>query len=284
MHLQARASRAAALLTKRPTLFCRVVFGKLSTARRMPSLPARKRINGVVFECDLAHYRGTAPMYFGSYAPLVVEAMRRYLAPGGAFIDVGANIGYLSAIAAGLVGEGGEVHAFEPVPTYCDRLRRIADLNPRYRIIANPQAAGEMAGMSTIYVTREPGQNTLVRAYQRSEEIVSTLEVPVVRLDDYIRQKGLRSISMIKIDAEGFELSILRGLGGYFDSTCERPPIVCEIAPRAYALQDKTIGDLVDYMQLHGYSARDLIDSEKRVDLREIKHVEDVIFLREKRS
>src|SRR5208282_4333029 len=100
MHLQATASRAATLLARNPTLFCRVMLGKLNTVRRMPPLPARTRIGGVLFECDLGHYRGTAPMYFGSYAPLVVHAMKKYLRPGDVFLDVGANIGYLSAVAA----------------------------------------------------------------------------------------------------------------------------------------------------------------------------------------
>ena len=68
MHLTATASRATTLLTKNPGLFCRVMLAKLNTARRMPPLPARKRIANVDFEFDLDTYRGTAPMYFGSYA------------------------------------------------------------------------------------------------------------------------------------------------------------------------------------------------------------------------
>ena len=63
-------------------------------------------------------YRGTAPMYYGSYAVPIVETMKRTLRPGDTFLDVGANIGYLSAIAAGLVGVTGQVHCFEPVPDY----------------------------------------------------------------------------------------------------------------------------------------------------------------------
>jgi FkbM family methyltransferase len=255
------------------------MLGKINTARRLPPLPAWKRINGVVFEYDLAHYRGTAPMYFGSYAPLVVEAMKRYLGPGGIFFDVGANIGYLSAIGAGLVGPRGEVHAFEPVPAYSDRVRRLTELNPRHTIFANAHAAGETAGACTIYITREPGQNTMVRAYQQPTEIISTLEVPVVRLDDYIERKKVRRISLVKIDAEGFELPVLRGLDRYFALTGERPPIVCEIAPRSYALQGKKLADLVNYMSGHGYSARDLIDPDTHVDVCGITQVEDVLFL-----
>src|SRR5580692_3629744 len=120
MHLQTTASRAVTLLARNPALFCRVAIAKINTARRMPPLPAVRRINNILFEYDLGDYRGTAPMYFGSYAPLVINAMKRYLRPGDTFFDVGANIGYLSAIAAGLVGRNGQVHSFEPVPVYFD--------------------------------------------------------------------------------------------------------------------------------------------------------------------
>jgi len=279
MYLQATASRAATLLTRNPGLFCRVMLGKVKSKRRMPALPTCKRVNGILFEYDLADYRGTAPMYFGSYAPLVVEAMRKRLRPGGIFIDVGANIGYLSATAAGFVGTGGEVHSFEPVPAYHKRLQRLAELNPRHRIFVNACAGGEYAGTCAIYVTREPGQNTMVPAYQQRTEIVSTLDVPVVRLDDYIAEKKITRVSLIKIDAEGFEMPVLRGLEGYFLLTRERPPIICEIAPRAYSLLGKSLADLENYMGQFGYSARDLVDGRTPVNLRQIKQVEDVLFL-----
>ena len=245
----------------------------------MPPLPARKRVRGVVFEYDLARYHGTAPMYFGSYAVLITEAMKRFLKPGDVFIDVGANIGYLSAVAAGLVGKRGQVHCFEPVPAYFDRLQNLANLNPGYAILPNFCAAGDAAGQCIIYITREAGQNTMVPAYQSDSDVTSMLEVPVVRLDSYIADNNVHRVALIKIDAEGFEFPVLKGLQGYFEKTSHRPPIICEIAPRAYSLLSKKISELADYMAAYGYSARDLIDYSTRVDLASIEHVGDVLFL-----
>lgn len=284
MHLHATASRAATLLAKNPMLFGKVLLAKLRTTRRLPPLPVLKRIRGVVFECDLGHYHGTAPMYFGSYALLVTEAMRRYLKPGDTFFDVGANIGYLSAVAAGLVGKNGQVHSFEPVPAYFGRLERLVSMNPGHTIIANPCAAGESDGICKIYVTREPGQNTMVSSYQSDFEITSTLEVPVVRLDSYIRDHGIARIAMIKIDAEGYEFPTLKGLQSQFERSKDRPAIICEIAPRAYPLMGSKLSDLAGYMAEYGYSARDLIDGTTPVDLPSLEHVDDVLFLAEPRS
>ncbi len=279
MHLQATAARAATLLSRNPALFCRLMLAKLNTARPMPPLPVRRSIGKIVFEYDLADYRGTAPMYFGSYALLVVNAMQRFLQPGDVFLDVGANIGYLSAVGAGLVGPAGQVHAFEPVPAYAERLRRLTKLNPDYRIVANSCAAGETRGICTMYVAREAGQSTLVHSYKAEREILSTIEVPVIRLDSYLEENQIEEVALIKIDAEGFELPVLKGLHNYFEKSRQRPAIICEIAPRAYPLMGKTASELAAFMAKWGYSARDLVDGVTPIDLDAIKHVEDLLFL-----
>ena len=281
MHLRETASRAATLLAKRPGLFGRVVLAKINTVRPLPPLPVQRRINGVIFEYELTNYHGTAPMYYGSYALLVIEAMKRFLKPGDVFLDVGANIGYLSAMAAGLVGKSGQVHCFEPVPAYFYRLQRLAELNPEYSIFSNARAAGDETGTCKIYVTREPGQNTMVPHFKSNEEITFSLEVPVVRLDSYIERHKLSSVKMIKIDAEGYEFPILKGLRRQFEQNSFRPAIICEIAPRAYSLMNTSAKELSKYMAQYGYSARDLIDAETHVDLQEIEHVTDVLFLPE---
>jgi FkbM family methyltransferase len=279
MHLPTIASRATTLLAKNPSLFCRVLLAKLNSTRRLPPLPAQKRIANIVFEYDLDHYRGTAPMYFGSYGLLIIEAMKRFMRPGDVFVDVGANVGYLSAFAAGIVGKRGQVHCFEPVPAYFARLQRLVELNPDHSIVPNCKAAGEEPGSCTIYVTREPGQNTMVLAYKSGPEVISTLKVPVIRLDSYLGERNISRVSLVKIDAEGYELPILKGLRGFFEKSRQRPAIICEIAPRAYPLLGRTISELSDYMASYGYGAYDLIDGITPVNLAAVEYVEDVLFL-----
>lgn len=279
MHLRAAASRATSLLARNPSLFIRVAFAKLATMRPIPLLPAQRPVGEVFFEYDLVDYAGTAPMYHGSYALLVVEAMRHFLRLGGIFFDVGANIGYLSAVAANCVGPIGQVHAFEPAPRYFARLQSLAARNPNFTIVANNCAAGDSPGRARLFLTREPGQNTFVDGYKSRVDITSTEEARLIRLDDYIEQNGLTEISMIKIDAEGYELPILRGLERYFRSTSHRPVVLCEIAPRAYPLLGVRLDDLRDFMLRFGYSAFDLIDATTPVDITRLRSVDDVLFL-----
>ncbi len=277
--LRATASRAGSMLARNPSLFCRVALAKLNTTRGLPRLPVQKRIGEVRFELDDAQYRGTAPMYFGSYAMPLVAAMKRYLRPGSVFVDVGANIGYISAIAADIVGRDGEVHCFEPVPRYFDKLERFARMNTEYRISVNACAAGESEGTSTVYITHEAGQNTLVPAYKTSSEVASTLTIPVVRLDEYLLGCNLHNVAFVKIDAEGFELPILRGLEQYFERATVAPAIACEIAPKAYPLMGRKVEELCALMRRHGYAAFDMVDGTTPVNLSRITQVEDVLFL-----
>lgn len=218
-------------------------------------------------------------MYFGSYALPLIHAMHRNLHEGDVFIDVGANIGYVSAIAADIVGPGGEVHCFEPVARYFERLIELARANPRHKIAVNRCAAGESAGKSTIYVTREPGQNTMVPGYKTGAEVDSIEDISVVRLDDYLLGRGVRRVAMIKIDAEGFELPVLKGLSQYLRSASNPPTIACEIAPKAYALMGRDICEVSEYMASHGYGSFDVLDGKTPVQLSGLREVEDVLFL-----
>lgn len=279
MYLRESASRAFTLLAKNPPLFGRMMLAKANAMRPAPPLPALRRIGDVVFEFDSSQNSSAAAMYFGSFSLLVIDAMKRYLRPGDVFIDVGANIGYLSAVGAAMVGPSGQVHSFEPVPHYFQRLRRLAEINPAHTIVINSCAAGAASEHATIQVTREPGQNTLVQGYKTGHEVVAALKVPVIRLDSYIESKRIARVALIKIDAEGFELPILEGLRGYVEKSGAPPAVICEIAPRAYPLMRRKISELSDLVSHYGYAACDIIDGTTPVDLASLKHVTDVLFL-----
>jgi FkbM family methyltransferase len=172
-------------------------------------------------------------LLFGCCELDVQEVLRRFLKPGDTFLDVGAQIGYFTALGADLVGEKGEVHCFEPEPSCQQYLRRIASLNLRYRIVINPCGCGEAEGRLPLHVTEFPhlSSHTFVPEFAaaRGAPIRETIKVPIIRLDNYILEHELKNISLIKIDVEGFEGPVLRGLEHYFVDSRERPAILVEM-------------------------------------------------------
>jgi FkbM family methyltransferase len=209
--------------------------------------------------------------------------MKRFLRHGDVFIDVGANVGYLSAVGMSVVGRTGEVHSFEPVPKYYEHLRKLPVDNPQFKIICNNLAASDLTGVADIVVSsHNPGWNTMVPTFMDQADIMQVVTVSTICLDSYIEHPvHPRKVTLIKIDTESFELPVLRGLSKYFDSG-ERPIIVCEVAPKAYALLGYKVSDLSSYMKHYGYVPHGIRPRGGRflvADLSSIQRTTDFVWL-----
>jgi len=157
-------------------------------------------------------------MYCGEYEEETIGVMRKFLRQGDTFVDIGANIGYLSAVAAGIVGVTGRVYSFEPVPGPFSRLRNVASLNQEYHITVNQCALGAEDGSAKIAVTNlaNIGWNTIVPGFMSQDTIKESIDVPVLRFDNFVEKNSLKNISLIKIDTEGYEYPVLKGFRGFF--------------------------------------------------------------------
>lgn len=256
-------------------------FILLSLYIRYIKHPVEKKINGVRFKFDFSLDPAVKTMYCGLYEPNTVEFMKQTLRPGDTFIDVGASIGYLSCIAVGLVGKKGQVHSFEPVPKYFRSLESMAAANPDYNIKVNNCALGDAHGTSTIYITNRPniGWNTMVPGLMRKETIGESIEVPVCRLDQYIDDLRLERVSLIKIDVEGFEFLVLKGLQNYLERAAQPPVLICEIVPKAYPLLVYGLDQLSDYLSKYTYQAFNIVRRTRTIDIRILKETTIVVFI-----
>jgi FkbM family methyltransferase len=126
------------------------------------------------------------------------------------FIDVGANMGYFSLLAASRVGAKGKVYAFEPSPYCLGKLDQSISDNGIKQIMV------ERCGLSD-----KPGQLNLVVEHSAlhspsflAKDGDNNYMVPVVTLDSFLMGKGWPDIDLMKIDVEGFEPNVLRGAEG----------------------------------------------------------------------
>ncbi len=149
------------------------------------------------------------------------------LQEGDVVIDVGANIGYYSILASQLTGSSGSVYAFEPDPQHFAKLVDHLDMNKCGNVTAENQGLSDKTETLSLYLSEENSSDhsTYPVAGRRSTE------VPVVSLDDYCHDNDLGRIDFIKIDVQGFEPVVLRGMSETLDSN-RRVRVLTEFWPR----------------------------------------------------
>lgn len=180
---------------------------------------------GTQFQVDL-HDRIQRQMWVGCYEPHVRKCLEALLREGDVFLDIGAHIGYHTAIAARLVGPQGNIFAFEADPVVYQTLAR--NVAPLPWVRAFHYAVWKESG--TLDFERSPSEGesgwgtlTSVRDFGKGAHV----KVQAVSLDGWTHETQLKSLRLIKIDAEGSELAVLRGgrrvLGSF------RPILLLEI-------------------------------------------------------
>lgn len=142
--------------------------------------------------------------------------MLHYLRPGDGFLDVGANCGIFTLLAAALVGEGGRVEAFEPGEGAGRWLRRNLELNGFGQVGVHAAAVG--AARSRVAFLRDFDVGNRIRA--AVDGGLGTVEVDCVRLDDELAG---RSFALAKVDVEGAEPLVLEGAAGLL--AAGNPPV-----------------------------------------------------------
>ena len=135
---------------------------------------------------------------------LFIEILRR----GSTVVDVGANVGFFTFLAARIVGPKGLVVSFEPEPTSFSLLTRSLTRNNFLNVIPIQKSLSDVDGERTLHLsaTSHKGLHSIV--YDSGGPNIS---VPSARLDTEAARLGLGHIDLLKIDAEGAEPEILSG-------------------------------------------------------------------------
>lgn len=204
---------------------------------------------GVRFETDLSD-RIQRQMWAGTYEPHVRACLDALIEPGQVYFDVGGHIGYHAVAAAHKVGVNGRVFAFEADPILYERLARNLEQFPWAQ--ATHAAVWDQGGKLTFArspVAQESGWGTLseVRDFDQGEH----LEVRAVRLDDWCGEARVTRWDMMKLDAEGSELAVLRGAQGALEQF--QPIMIIEI--NGIVLQQAGISstEVVDFLTARSY-------------------------------
>ncbi len=190
--------------------------------------------------------------------PHVEACIRTILQPGQTAIDVGANLGYFTAVMAQCVGPAGRVWSFEPVPETFELLALCKSLNDYTQVTPIRVALGEGDRSTEItYDKRHSGIATFYPDQVGGE----TQRVELRSLDAlYAAGEVRRAPDLMKIDVEGHELAVLRGAREIIRRAS--PAIVFELNERAARAAGWTLAELAEMLLSLGDYSFSLIDAD----------------------
>jgi FkbM family methyltransferase len=171
-----------------------------------------------------------------SYEPHVADAIVKHLKSGDVFLDLGANIGYFTLLAASIVKDNGKVISFEPNQYNRQLLYASIVENQFKNITVYPFAVSDSQQILRLMTS---GSNGWV--VELSEESVNYQLVQSVVLDELLQAE--KQINVIKMDIEGHEPIALRGMERIINK--HRPIIFTEFHP--YAVREGYLKQLTQY-------------------------------------
>lgn len=164
-------------------------------------------------------------IYLGSYEQQQTSQIISYLRPGMTFVDVGANIGYYTAMAASKVGPAGRVIAYEPNPYAFDRLSEWTHANQLANV--TPICAALAATAGTLVTHFYEGDNHTASLVPEVPAGAPETTVEVRSLDAEAERLSIQQIDVMKIDVDGYEWQVFSGCQSLFREKKIRA-ILCE--------------------------------------------------------
>lgn len=189
--------------------------------------------------------------YFGVWEPRVTALIQSRLGPGDGFVDIGANIGYFSLLAARAVGATGAVVSIEASPRTAAMLRENVARNQARARVLNV-AASDRRGTLSLFSGGDYncGASTLAPG-------VGDLETRVEadRIDDLLTSAEKAKTRLVKIDVEGAEAAVIAGMSSLLTEAVDVREFLVEIHPDLLARLGYSVDDVLRPFADAGYRA-----------------------------
>jgi FkbM family methyltransferase len=208
--------------------------------------------------------------FLPSFVPRSTEMIReeKFIAAldltGETVYDIGADQGIYTLFFARKVGPQGRVITFEPNPISYSHVVTNVQLNNFPNVEVRNVAIGEMPGKLTFaFPAKDPGRGSadeMIREQILKEPGSQAVEVNVETLDQLISAADLPAPTFAKIDVEGFELQVLRGMSNTLKT--KRPRLFIEIHGADMKAKVENIRQVGSFLLEHGYKIKH-VESEQ---------------------
>jgi FkbM family methyltransferase len=177
---------------------------------------------------------------------------------GDVCYDVGANLGFFSVLLGKLVGSQGSVYAFEPVPRNAATIERNARLNDLNNIRVMKVALSRVDGTEELLLADHVGGAAL-RSAGTPPDLAGSLMVETASADTLVDKHQLRPPNIVKIDVEGAEMDVLRGMERVLRTSA--PTVIVELDDKDGAACETKVSLCRSFLHDLGYRTQVLLDS-----------------------
>ncbi len=186
----------------------------------------------------------------GNYEKGTTRIFETMIAPGMVVVDVGAHVGYYSLIAAQKVGQNGRVVSFEPNPSNYQLLCKNLKTNNHANVTPVQMAVAEADGSAEMYFSELDSQDHSLYHIPGSSFKTTVM---TTSLDSFLNAADWPRVDFIKIDAEGAEPRILRGMVGVVKRMTQMI-LVLECNPITLKSAGSSVGELVSLVLRLGFT------------------------------
>ncbi len=208
-------------------------------------------------------------IYLNTFEYKEIGFLKKNLKKGDVFVDVGANIGLFTLIASRLVGKKGLVISFEPTMKTYEKL--IENIRINNKVAKNIKtyniALSDQNSTSTLYVNDEyhDALNSLVK----TDNYIKEQNIVCETLDLFVSRYNLKDRSVyIKIDVEGYEVPVIKGLESEFKKGFS-PTLIMEFNDSNANRAGFSCDQLMNILSQYGYKFYELDNSSDEVKLKE---------------
>ena len=185
-----------------------------------------------------------------NYEPQETQLLKKIIKKNSTVIDIGANIGYFTLLLAKLVGPDGKVFSFEPDPNNFSILEKNVKINGYSNVILTQKAISDKTETTKLYLCKY--SNGMHRIYQ-SEICEGHVEIESSKLDDFFENvKFNGNIDFIKIDTEGSEVKVIRGIKNIINMNKD-VKILVEFEPGSIVQSGCSPKELLTQIENHGF-------------------------------
>ena len=154
-------------------------------------------------------------LMFGTHEPVTTQLLAKELKSGMVCLDIGANIGYYACLEANAVMEDGMVYAIEASPKNFQMLQKNVGLQKNSNIESFNFACGDEEGKVTFLTSDRSNWSKILdddTIFEYKDKIIFEDNVEQKTIDSFINEKKINRIDLIRMDTEGYEYKILKGM------------------------------------------------------------------------